>query len=557
MTSYPKTVIFWGAGATASLGIRTTEQQARFLQELTGAAERKPKSKDIRARVTCALRPSSTASWIDVFTNFLIVLGDSETEKADNANPTSEEMAIMRGNWHGHLGRKDIKDRIMSLRNLYDWRALKAIIRVCPSSGTDGFQLQDLFNVLDIHSQSGHGFRDRESQFLTPQRVIGARNALDMILHAMFYVDWQILHGCEAKKAKLYQHYKFAKNLGRRMQRDGRKLSTEGKRFDHREFYLGDVAFISLNYDPIGLWLQFVANRNLNRGGDAPLVCSDGSPAYRLQIFHGLAHFIPGQRVCPKKRGTPWYPMNETAAQRLNDEEHGASQRVRISKFLFPHGCLCWRECPDCGKLSSYMGDEWQYDSRTLIPPPPFAGFTENVRFYVSNDSEGRARKRGQVDTRACVHCGTLTFLHHTSTVMQTNFKVAPPPFLEEIQRDMRVLVQNAEHIVFMGYSLPPDDIAYRVLFAARQRRSGKKPVRCSVVVGVGHDDRWHPPPELPDLINKMEPCKPPRSTLEAARDLFGESHVRFYGGGIPKVFLDGNGNVSQDSTNTLLEWSV
>ena len=67
--------------------------------------------------------------------------------------------------------------------------------------------------------------------------------------------------------------------------------------------------------------------------------------------------------------------MNEASAQRLNEAGSGAHHKVRLSKFLFPHGRLCWRECPDCGKLSAYHGDEWSLRSTSLIPPPPLRGF--------------------------------------------------------------------------------------------------------------------------------------------------------------------------------------
>ena len=53
--------------------------------------------------------------------------------------------------------------------------------------------------------------------------------------------------------------------------------------------------------------------------------------------------------------------------------------------------------------------------------------------------------ERGSVDARACVNCDTLTYAHHTQIVMQSNFKGAPPPFIEEIQRDLRAVVQEAD----------------------------------------------------------------------------------------------------------------
>ena len=461
----------------------------------------------------------------------------------------------MRRNWRHGASDDELRDRIVALRTLYDWSALKAIIDVCPGVQGDSFQLNDLFNVLDMHGQSGHGFRDKQGEFLTPQRVLGARNALKMLLHTMFYIDWQ--YGREAKRGDLERHYDFAKALGRRMQRRGLELAGGNTLFDSKKFYLGDVGFVSLNYDPIALWCQFVANRDLNRSSGAPHV---GCPASRLQIFHDLGHFVAGPRVENREYRdlkTPWHPMNETSAQRLNDPDHCSGDRIRISKFLFPHGCLWWRECPDCGKLSSYMGDAWQWDSSTLIPPPPLKAFVRDRMFRSRYDKERDAWEKGEVDARACVHCTTLTYAHHTQTIMQSSFKGPPPPFLEEIKRDLRVAVQTADHIVLMGYSLPPDDVDYRAFFAARQRRLGcgsKNTVKCSVVVGRDNSPRWFGPSEWPAMLSSMKKGEPPCTTLEAARDLFGQENVRFYGGEIPNVFLDG-GRVTDSAVDKLLTW--
>jgi hypothetical protein len=47
---------------------------------------------------------------------------------------------------------------------------------------------------------------------------------------------------------------------GRRALRHGLKLASDGRRLDSPEFYQGEVGLVSLNYDPIGLWIQFIAN---------------------------------------------------------------------------------------------------------------------------------------------------------------------------------------------------------------------------------------------------------------------------------------------------------
>jgi hypothetical protein len=44
-------------------------------------------------------------------------------------------------------------------------------------------------------------------------------------------------------------------------------------------------------------------------------------------------------------------------------------------------------------------------------------------------------------------------------------------------------------------------------------------------------------------------------SPVNAARDIFGKENVRFYGGGVPDVFLD-RGKVTDARLEKLLTWS-
>jgi hypothetical protein len=136
---------------------------------------------------------------------------------------------------------------------------------------------------------------------------------------------------------------------------------------------------------------------------------------------------------------------------------------------------------------------------------------------------------------------------------MQSSFKSPPPSFIEEIQRDLRATTMRAKHIIFMGYSLPPDDVDYRALFAASCKRSHEerlKPVRCTI---VGRDD------EHDDWCRVTEDEAPrlrQHATVRAVIDLFGDENVRFYGRGVPDVFLD-NGKATDAKLDKLLTWSV
>src|SRR5205085_11699919 len=160
-------------------------------------------------------------------------------------------------------------------------------------------------------------------------------------------------------------------------------------------------------------------------------------------------------------------------------------------------------ECPDCGKLSAYHGDQWGLDSPGLFPPPPLQAFQPARCPEWISGMEHAQRQKGKVDARQCLHCGTLTYAHHTQAVMQSSFKSQPPSFIEEIQRDLRATTMQADHIIFMGYSLPPDDVTYRAFFSARRRRAERRqddPVRCTIVDKNSSNPDWYGPDALKKL---------------------------------------------------------
>jgi len=360
-----KNVIFWGAGATAALGIRTTEGQAKFIQCITGAHG---KPQPLKERIAEALGQGGAKAWGAAIFDLITILGDRDENYRSIGSIDEGEREAMRRNLPAPSDKDTENNRILYLRLLYDWPALKSMVRICPGSSTTTFKLNDLFNLLDMHGPLGFGVRapvpfEGGGQFYDARRLIGATNALRMLLGASFYIDYQeCIH---SKGDVLRQYLGFASCLGRRMQRQAMDIAGQGQRLDEPNFYQGDVAFVSLNYDPIALWVQFIANRELNESAGVQHIGS-----VPLHLFHDFGHLIPAQRVSGEEANWPWYPMNEAVAQRLNEPPVSAS-RVRLTKFLFPHGCLCWRECPDCGKLSSYHGDQWKLDASGLFPPPP------------------------------------------------------------------------------------------------------------------------------------------------------------------------------------------
>lgn len=526
---WPKTIIFWGAGATQPLGFPTTVEQAKAIYYL---AER---NQPLHARVAKAMNSSR---WNKAIEDLLLILGDEETDYNITQNAFSRQFAS--------LSEEQAPKRLTCLQRSYDWGALQKLIQICPGGKSEKFKLIDLFNLLDLHIASGHGFhytgmRNDGDSFIRPESFIPARNALVMLINLLFYLRYH--EALEQKCTLIEQYAGFTKILADLMVEEGLQ-NLQHHELHRRDFYLFTYAVISLNWDPMLLWLIFNAHKDAN--DKAPNI---GMPAVPMKLFHDMGHFMGVRKV---EGPTPevWYPCNESVVQRMNDPAHASARRFRIGKFYFPHGSLVWRECPSCGKLVVTLGDEWNIFSQSLLPPPLLPSMSEEWRRPRSAEEE-RAFARGEVDLLQCSYCGTLTELRHTPMIMQSSMKGHHPPFLEEIQRDMRVALERARHIVLMGYSFPEDDFIYRSLLSARQNRDN--PPYCSVVgFESGSPDRWLAGEELDTYIQK-KPNASICKTVQQARDLFGDKNVRGYAGGIPQMFL-ADGGASRQKVAEMLE---
>ena len=63
-----------------------------------------------------------------------------------------------------------------------------------------------------------------------------------------------------------------------------------------------------------------------------------------------------------------------------------------------------------------------------------------------------------------------------------------------------------------------------------------------------GYESRWLYPEDL-QIMSGLP------GVVLAARELFGPNNVRYFGAGIPEVFLDDGATVTADSFDRLLRW--
>ncbi|WP_100489134.1 hypothetical protein [Sporolactobacillus pectinivorans] len=522
---WPETVIFWGAGATQPLKMKLTHELGRTFQILAEAFDHGAAQTDDQ-RLESAIKEAIPKATDQIKKEFkaLIVLIDSRYR-----SQRGEAMRVL-----GFQER-----RAEHLQRLYDWEAVQKVIERCPRNHDQQFSLKDLYNLLDMHIKSQNGI-EVERQFITLDRLIAARRTVDMMTQLVHAVGFhELLHNQDLLET--YDQYnQFAKILADLMNEEGQgRMLRSPCNLNDRRYYLFSYAIISMNWDPLLLWLILNAHQAVNQKA----VHSPQS----VKLFNDLVHFMAIRKV-DGQTPAAWFPMNETAVQHLNGQDGVTSRRVRIGKFYFPHGCFGFRQCPKCGKLTFYLGDTWDVRSTSLFPPQILPSLSpRRPRSF----EEKKAMDEGVYDAVQCAHCGTITETHHTPITMQTNFKGRKPSFIQEIQSDMKVAIENARHIIFAGYSLPEDDFVYRSILSARRRMENDK-VKCSVIgVDPAAPDGWMCGPELRDYLNARSDSSLAGICRRVA-DIFGEENVRASGAGFPNVFLK-NGSAGKEKVKEML----
>mgnify|MGYP000243296191 FL=1 len=347
---WPEVVVWWGAGASKSLNLLTSDDIARQISKLAQY------DKDIATRVNEALKGNS----------------DEDKETIDSLIKLIEMLESSDDNESSRL-----------IRESYDWVTLRKIIKITPKSGNFS-TVQDLFNILDMYIFNRSGFATgKEDGFLDINKISAAREALKMII--IFLQTIQYKKTVKNNKDSIKKYYKFAKAVGLLMQEEGLKLK-DSVELTRREFFLESLSFICLNWDPILLWLLFCANKELNDESNIYI----GKYVEKMKLFHDLGYFM-GVRKVDGETPEVWYPFNESIVNRINTQEYRTGRKVRIGKFYFPHGCLGWRECPNCGKLVCYLGNtEWKYNSNSLFPP----SISNDFGFKIKSNQEKKYKDK-------------------------------------------------------------------------------------------------------------------------------------------------------------------
>lgn len=529
-----------GAGATAALGMPQTDTQTqifRKLQEGKGVEQVLENyfDKENLKKVGCLLE----------------ILEGSKND-IGNLQVTRQDIAHARDIFGMDKGEDILRTRILELRRDYDWNALKKILAICPHNEQNDNLIRDAYSIIDKKLLAGQSIKvfidNNGEENLSLSRLQGARNFLTLFINLLFAASWfKIAAGEKAAEFKRYQQ--FINTFGRMMQEEGRKFHHQGRPLERREFYLFSTSFVSFNFEMVFPWILMNSHHQLNH--DRTYI---ESHPLKLWLDFGCEH--RGRKKDWRGDIVPTIEFTETVASRENEDNHIGSELNRTGKFYFAHGSSNWRECPNCGRMTFFNGgNNWNYTDRRLIPPFPIPLLGGVEAGNLTEREQQLREKRLHFDSLQCMHCGAETFAFSAPMIMQTFYKSIPTSFLEEIQRNVKVSLEKARHIILLGYQLPPDDVVWQQTFAetVRSRVDTEEAAYCSVVVGIKGRAEWLYGEKLNTFIclhegeqNSQEYGIP---AIQNAMAIFGTGKVRAYTGGIPQVF----GNGDETAVNELL----
>ncbi len=525
-TVWSETLIFLGAGATAALNMPPSWDQGKILFSLCEKECIVPEDLPFKCFNGCRQDICDLMNILSYKSGEEYLISKEQREIAKRCFPEAAH--------------KELEQRVLSLRQHYDWPCLQKIGKIIRNSAPempDEF-IQSVFTTIDACLRDNRGITV-DGQFFSADRLVAARELYILLINTMFACAWRQI--CFSQRELLTPYLKFTETLARMMQKDA--MLNQGFPFDSRAFYLFNYSILTTNFEPIFLWLLWQAHKNLNREKS----CYLGSPARPLQLFLDFPNTLAMRE--PKENGEQdnldlniWYPVTEAAAQKLNNPKHLSDRTVKLGKYYAVHGCSCFRRCPVCGRLSLHGGDSWDLYSPTIFSP----GLTKNLSWgnAARSEKEKEAHHRGEYDAEECLFCGELTYAHDNYMYMQTKLKGQAPSFIKEITDETIAAIRGAKHIVLLGYSLPPDDAIWRSVMTAMTANHRQRPY-CSVVCGRTGPQKWLYGEELTRYM--ASPVHGDIKPIVNAQDVFGKEQVRAYTGGIPQVFRDGDEDAVRD----------
>lgn len=286
------------------------------------------------------------------------------------------------------------------------------------------YGINDVFNLIDtaLYLKTGLYSNEEKIEYL---ELLQAKRKLISTIFEEFKKNIEAMDDCYYKRYVDF-YYELAK-------RELEKKIECNVDMQEREFFIADYSIINFNWDLCSLFPIIEANKKLNHENDR-YINKEGLPQLRMYTDFNY-------ECASTLNDLPWYPFTEPAAAIANSDKHMGKRRVVLLKAFFPHGLMNSFKCPKCARHSLYLGKQLKIKDAC------------NSIDYIKNEPLYK-----------CMSCGTEISAKDFNVLVQSNFKERNS-FLEETRIKMFCELESAEKLVFIGYSMPQDDIDYRTFF--------------------------------------------------------------------------------------------
>ncbi len=286
------------------------------------------------------------------------------------------------------------------------------------------YGINDVFNLIDTALYLKTGLYSNEEKIECIELLQAKRKLISAIFED-FKKNIEAMDDCFYKRYVDF-YYQLAK----------RELSKKiecNVDMQEREFFIADYSIINFNWDLCSLFPIIEANKKLNHENDR-YINKEGLPQLRMYTDFNY-------ECASTLNNLPWYPFTEPAAAIANSDKHMGKRRVVLLKAFYPHGLMNSFKCPKCARHSLYLGSQLEIKevSKSI-------DYSKDKLLY------------------KCPNCGAEISAKDFNVLVQSNFKERNS-FLEETRIKMFCELESAEKLVFIGYSMPQDDVDYRTFF--------------------------------------------------------------------------------------------
>lgn len=286
------------------------------------------------------------------------------------------------------------------------------------------YGINDVFNLIDTALYLKTGLYSNEEKIECIELLRAKRDLVSCIFEE-FKNRIATIDDCVYKKYADF-YYQLAK-------RELNKKIKSDEEMGKREFFIADYSIINFNWDLCSLFPIIESNRILNHENDR-YINKEGLPQLRMYTDFNY-------ECASTLNDLPWYPFTEPAAAIANSDKHMGKRRVVLLKAFYPHGLMNSFKCPKCARHSLYLGSQLEIKevSKSI-------DYSKDKPLY------------------KCPNCGAEISAKDFNALVQSNFKERNS-FLEETRIKMFCELESAEKLVFIGYSMPQDDVDYRTFF--------------------------------------------------------------------------------------------